>query len=968
MKIQKRCTHIGLLSCFVLLFVIGGTGWARASADTDSSDISWLDGDPRTPDINLGDAVFLWDEDQESDPRNGWSALVVGWQHEAYVLLFHEPARSGLSWYLKHQAEEGYGFPWNPKMPILGQSWAIVDQSVVHKYIECCGTLDLDSEVQDYGTFTSDLGFTWEVDLESRAFNMDHSRTRLQGILGPQGVVEFPMFTECEVPAGDYSLANLNRGNGYMSIFASGNGGAGGAGNFGGAGGNGIIAGNGGNGGAGGNGYYGGNGGAGGAGGSGFSGGGGGGGGAGGNGYYDGNGGGGNGVIAGNGGNGGSGFSAGSTGGGKGFVAGTPQSSPVRHESMFQHCPADEVWVITKPDIRGMPEDDDPGCGAMRTVLPLHFEVAVPLKHTDVKAQVDQYIATVEVTQQFHNPFGAKIDVEYIFPLPQNAAVNEFLMTIGDRTIYGIILERGEAQQAYEEARSQGYTASLLEQERPNIFKQKVANIEPGKEIDVHIRYFNTLAYVDGWYEFVFPMVVAPRFNPAHTTDGIGAVAHGKDGISGQNTEVSYLRPSERSGHDISLNLDIHAEAEIEDIECNSHVIETEQVESDHVYVSLGQFDQIPNKDFVLRYKIAGERVKSTFLTHHDEEDSYFTLMLYPPDDYVQVKRSPMEMVFVLDCSGSMRGEPLAKSKQAIKRALRSLQPHDTFQVIRFSSNASQLGPAPVPATAWNIHEGIAYVDSLQGGGGTWMIEGIKAALDFPHDEERFRLVSFMTDGFIGNETDILAAVHARLGTSRIFSFGIGSSPNRYLLDRMAALGQGAVAYIGRNDDATNAVDLFYNRISHPVMTDVNIDFGDMVVTDLYPQQIPDLIIGRPIVITGRFQGTGQTEITVTGNIRDEVSLITVPVNLDESTEHAGVASVWARKKIEDLANQATYDSDPEIAEIIEYTALKHSLMSDYTAFVAVDTFEKTDGDPGIEVSVPVPVPGGMSYEMTVQD
>jgi len=342
--------------------------------------------------------------------------------------------------------------------------------------------------------------------------------------------------------------------------------------------------------------------------------------------------------------------------------------------------------------------------------------------------------------------------------------------------------------------------------------------------------------------------------------------------------------------------------------------------------------------------------------------------MLYPPENLSYLKRAPMEMIFVLDCSGSMSGKPIDKAKQAITRALKKLQPNDTFQVIRFSNNASQLGPNPVPATPENIRKAVQYVENLHGSGGTMMIEGIKAALDFGHDPKRFRLVSFMTDGYIGNEAEILAAIHQRLGASRIFSFGVGSSVNRYLLDRMAKLGKGAVAYIGLDDSAGEVVDEFYDRISHPALTDVTIDWGGMQVTDIHPNRIPDLFVGRPVILTGRFKGSSTT-IHVKGKVGDMIQDIPIGVDLEDSAaSHSGIACVWARKKIETLGSQATYDTNPDLPGEIKQVALEYGLMSAYTAFIAVDSSRKTSGDHGVTVAVPVPVPDGVRYDTTVQN
>ena len=633
--------------------------------------------------------------------------------------------------------------------------------------------------------------------------------------------------------------------------------------------------------------------------------------------------------------------------------------------------PGEELWIIAKAtDTRAAtPDPEVPGCGAlMATWANQPKQVPVPLKHTAVEGNIDGYIATVDVTQQFHNPYDSKIEAVYVFPLPQSAAVNEFVMTVGDRKIRGIIREREKAEQIYAAAKSQGHVAALMTQERPNIFTQKVANIEPGKKIDIKIRYFNTLRYDDGAYEFVFPMVVGPRFNPPAMKDGVGAVARGGQGASGQKTEVQFLAPNERSGHDVSLSLNIAAGVDIEEVVCVNHAVDVQDVCESQRRVTLSSRDSIPNKDFVLRYKVAGDQIKTAMLTHEDDHGKYFTMMLYPPADLAQVQRSPMEMVFVLDCSGSMRGKPIAQAKAAITCALQSLTPRDSFQIIRFSNNASQLGPAPVLATEANIQRGLKYVASLNGTGGTQMIEGIKAALDFPHDEGRFRLVSFMTDGYIGNEQQIMSTIHDRVGSSRIFSFGVGSSPNRFLMNRMAIIGRGAVAYLSLNDNATTIMDRFHEQISHPAMTDLSIDFGNMDVSNVYPQRLPDLIVGRPVVITGRFRGEPDS-VSVTGRVDMEATSFTVSLDdEDTSKDHKGIAAVWARLKIKDMLNYASHapEAAGEIREAVTQTALTYNLMSSFTAFVAVDSLTKTDGTYGTTVAVPVPVPDGVKYETTV--
>ena len=364
---------------------------------------------------------------------------------------------------------------------------------------------------------------------------------------------------------------------------------------------------------------------------------------------------------------------------------------------------SEELWILARGGGDTVaPSEETPGSGALMAKVE-EKQVPMPLKHTDVHASVSGYIGAVEVTQQFLNPYSSKIEAVYVFPLPHNAAVNEFIMTIGERRIRGIIRERQEAEQIYREAKRQGYVASLLTEERPNVFTQSVANIEPGKEIDVNIKYFHTLDYVDGWYEFVFPMVVGPRFNPPGLTNGIGAVARGQSGVSGQGTEVHYLRPGERTSHDISLKVEVDAGVPIEELQCKTHQVTSETVSPERLVVTLNPADSLPNKDFVLRYRVAGERIKSSLLTHRDERGGYFTLMLYPPEELGALKRQPLELVFVLDCSGSMSGRPIEQAKAAVQRGLRLLQPGDSFQLISFSINASRLGDAPLAATPENV-------------------------------------------------------------------------------------------------------------------------------------------------------------------------------------------------------------------------------------------------------------------------
>jgi Ca-activated chloride channel family protein len=651
--------------------------------------------------------------------------------------------------------------------------------------------------------------------------------------------------------------------------------------------------------------------------------------------------------------------------------------SAVGDNALASVGPGEELWIIAAPSrapARDRREDDSPGSGAMVASFANDIEeetgsareIPLPLKHTEVQASISGYISTVNVRQKFENPFNEKIEAVYMFPLPEKAAVSEFLMIIGDRRIRGVLREKEEAEAMYNEARSQGYRASLLVQHRPNIFEQKVANIEPGKSIDVDIKYFHTLSYSDGWYSFVFPTVVGPRYNAPGHQDPIVPVRRGTILAAGK-TAVRYLRPKERSAHNLSIDVAIDAGVVIEELK-SSHNVVTSRDTAESATVALESQTTIPNRDFILEFRVAGDTIKSNLLTYEDPDthQGYFTLMIYPPQELDSLSRRPMEMVFVIDCSGSMNGRPLEQARNAVAAALDRLEEGDTFQIIRFSDNSSQFGATPVPATRQNLELARRYLEDLNGTGGTQMIEGVKAALDFPHDPARLRFVSFMTDGYIGNEGDILAEVHRRIGSSRIFSFGVGSSVNRYLLERMAKEGRGAVAYLGPRDPADEIMGNFFNRISHPALTDVRIDWGSMAVTDVYPAKFPDLFVGRPVVVTGKYLGAAG-DITVSGMAGTVSESFGIGADGTEA-KNAYIPKIWARLRIAELADRQAWEWDPtrEIESAIRSTALKYQLMSAFTSFVAVDSSYRTEGTHGTTVHQAVPVPEGVRYETTV--
>src|SRR5215217_6174883 len=373
-----------------------------------------------------------------------------------------------------------------------------------------------------------------------------------------------------------------------------------------------------------------------------------------------------------------------------------------------------------------------------------------PLKHTDVKAEISGFISRVTVTQQFENPFKEKIEAAYTFPLPQNAAVDDMTMIVGNRTVRGKILPREEAQAVYDAAKSNGQVAGLLDQERPNIFTQSVANILPGAEVKITISYVETLSYVNGAYEFVFPMVVGPRYVPGSATSSNRGNGFAPD--TDRVPDASRITPKAppagmRSGHDISLEVTLDAGLIIDNIDSKTHPTDIQRPDAHSARLRLKDSETIPNKDFVLRYDVAGQAIQDALLTHRSEKGGFFTLILQPPERVTAQDVTPKELVFVLDTSGSMEGFPIEKAKETMKLALDSLYPSDTFNLITFAGDTRILFPEPVPATPANLNKAQAFLSGSEGSGGTEMMKAIKAALAPSDDQSHIRIVCFMTEG-----------------------------------------------------------------------------------------------------------------------------------------------------------------------------------------------------------------------------
>ena len=590
-----------------------------------------------------------------------------------------------------------------------------------------------------------------------------------------------------------------------------------------------------------------------------------------------------------------------------------------------------------------------------------------PLKHTDVKAQISGFLSRVAVTQEFENPFPEKIEAVYMFPLPQNAAVDDMTMTVGDRTVRGKILRREEAQAVYEAAKTNGQTASLLDQERPNIFTQSVANILPGEQIKITISYVETLKYEDGSYEFVFPMVVGPRYIPGTPT---GAQVNGSAPDTNQVPDASRVTPQPapagmRAGHDVSIDVSLDAGVPIDALSSKTHDVSVERPDDHRAIVRLKDQATIPNKDFVLVYDVAGKKIEDALLTHATDNGGFFTLILQPPDRVTAEDVTPKELVFVLDTSGSMSGFPIEKAKETMKLALDNLYPYDTFNLITFSGDEHILFPAPVPATKENLAKAQAFLESRTGSGGTEMMKAIKASMDPSDAQGHVRIVVFMTDGYVGNDMEIIGEVQKH-PNARVFAFGIGSSVNRFLLDNMAKYGRGEVEYVGLDDDGSAAAQRMHERVRNPLLTDISIDWNGLPVAAVYPQNVPDLFSAKPVILTGRYTGAGRGTIRLKGKMAGRDFVREIPVDFSNAQQHDVLATLWARTRVDDLMSQDFKGAQQgamkdDVKQAITQLGLDYRLMTQFTSFVAVEEMFVTDGGQPRRIDVPVEVPEGVN-------
>lgn len=591
-------------------------------------------------------------------------------------------------------------------------------------------------------------------------------------------------------------------------------------------------------------------------------------------------------------------------------------------------------------------------------------------------------VVNVRLTQTFSNPLRKPVHARYLFPLNKGAAVHAMTMRIGDEEIIAQIQERQQAKKTFAKASSEGKAASLLEQHRPNMFTQKIANLMPGLPIEVTIEYSHLVPKVDGAFELVVPLVVGPRFNPPAAPDALADRTDLPGPTDGWvlNKPVAYPQvagvdlPASIAEERVTLNLALEVPFSLSAIHSDTHRLKVRQVSSSQADISFEKGTVLDNRDFVLRYEMGHADTDAGLLTHWQvEEGGYFSLLIEPPADPAASAVLPREMVFLLDCSGSMSGLPMQASKTFMRAALNNLRPQDTFRIIRFSDSATEFSARPLKATPGNVQRGLYYTAQLRGGGGTMMTEGIRQALALPVEPGRVRNVVFLTDGYIGNEVSVLTLVKSMLGHSRLFAFGVGAGVNRFLLDELGRVGRGFSRYFDPTEDSEAlqaTADQLAARLQTPVLADIQIDWGDLPVSDIYPATLPDLYAGDTLRVTGRFSKYAQGDVTVRGRTGEQSAALTRTLTLSDVSSRPAIRRVWARTAVKDRQHgyitplalrEANRSNDTLQAEITDL-GLRYELVTRWTSFVAVSRkVYNTEPEAAGQADVPLAKVAGVS-------
>jgi len=594
--------------------------------------------------------------------------------------------------------------------------------------------------------------------------------------------------------------------------------------------------------------------------------------------------------------------------------------------------------------------------------------MAMPLLDTKVKMKVVGPLLRAEVTQTFRNPGDRWTEALYLFPLPNEAAVDHMQLIIGDRVVEGEIKVKEEAKATYEAAKTEGKQAALVEQDRPNLFHTSVANIPPGGEVQVRIEYQQTLVWQDGAFSLRFPLAITPRYasviEPARREmTGEVSLGNGWQVLPGERETrmVNSVEEQEQQGK-VAIEVALQPGFPLEYLRSPSHTLTQAESEAgpSSVSVLIDQADEY--KDFVLNWApVASAQPSAAFFSEQAEDgEQYGLLMLMPPQE-VNTKVFDREVTFVIDTSGSMGGISIQAAQAALMAGVQGLSAGDTFNVIEFNSSTSSLYRAPVAATPRNRQQAIQYIERLSAGGGTEMRPALETALARSGDKQRLRQVIFITDGSVSYEREMFELINARLGNARLYTVGIGSAPNSFFMEEAAVAGRGTYTYIETPDRAQESMTTLFDRLSKPVLA--NISIKGTGVTDVMPTRVPDLHADEPLVLAMKL-AAGSAQIEVGGRMGDLAWSETM--NIQPAHDSRGVSVDWAQRAVQDWRRgYLRGESRERIRAAIIELGLKHHLVTPYTSMVAVDkTPVRPMSESADSQAIPTPKPHGLQFPM----
>lgn len=577
----------------------------------------------------------------------------------------------------------------------------------------------------------------------------------------------------------------------------------------------------------------------------------------------------------------------------------------------------------------------------------------LPLKSTGAKVNIVGVIAHVKITQTYANLGNEPINARYIFPGSTSAAVTSMTMTIGDRVIRARIKEKEEAKAEFKAAQQAGKSASLLQQQRPNVFSTDVANIMPGDTIEVELGYTELLEPDKGVYEFVYPAVVGPRYGGREAADD-----------PGQHWIANpYLEEGRSDPVGFAFELNITTPMPLQELKSATHRIDTQWRDETSATVAIAAGETNPaNRDFILQYRLQQGEIVSGLLRYAGEQENYFLLMAEPPERVRPEHIPAREYIFVVDVSGSMSGFPLDVSKAMLKQLIDRLRPTDTFNLLFFSGSSWLFSPQSLPANGGNLERALRALDSQRGGGGTELLSAMSRALELPKQEDSARSIVILTDGYIAAERTVFAQIRNSLGDTNVFAFGIGSSVNRYLIEGIAKSGNGAMFVLTDAREAERLSREFIDYIEAPILTGIRVAGEDVELYDVEPGAMPDMLGQRAVLAYGKYRTTGVNPRIVLSGVSGsgayERSFAFAAG--DEINENEALQWLWARKRIGSLSDFYFGDPERNRAEILAL-GLQYSLLTRYTSFVAVDETVRNRGGAAKNVKQPLPLPAGVS-------